>query len=128
MSKIMIIQLSLGLLLGGSMGALLGYVGKCSTGACPLTANPVRGMMFGALLGAMFSFSVAPTAPSGAVEGDNQALIHIETVEEFRNLVLQSKQPVIVDFYSKRIVGYNNQAVYANQLESMINETNGPVS
>ena len=186
MSKIMIIQLSLGLLLGGSMGALLGYFGKCSTGACPLTANPVRGMMFGALLGAMFSFSVAPTAPSGAVEGEDQALVHIETVEDFRDLVLQSNQPVLVDFYSnacppcrklapvmnqlahefdgraivakvnvnrlselagqnqiqsipavlfyengretKRIIGYNNQTVYAKQLEAMINEVNGPLS
>ncbi len=186
MSKIMIVQLSLGLLLGGSMGALLGYFGKCSTGACPLTANPVRGMLFGAMLGAMFSFSIVPTTPNGTVTGENQALVHIETVDDFRDLVMQSNQPVLVDFYSnacppcrklapvmnqlaqefdgraivakvnvnrlselagqsqiqsipavlfyengketKRIIGYNKQAVYAKQLESMVNEINGPMS
>jgi len=95
-----IIQLSIGLLLGGSIGALLGYFGKCTTGACPLTANPVRGMLVGALIGAMFSFSLPQTGPIDPPVSENSTLIHIETAQDFDNLVLQSKQPVLVDFYS----------------------------
>jgi hypothetical protein len=49
--------LLLGILLGGFIGAALGYFGQCSSGACPLTANPWRGAMFGALLGFLFAFS-----------------------------------------------------------------------
>jgi thioredoxin 1 len=96
----MIVQLSLGLLLGGSIGGLLGYFGKCTTGACPLTANPVRGVLFGALLGAMFSFSLPQTAPIEPSLAENSALVHIDTTHDFENRVLQSKQPVLVDFYS----------------------------
>jgi len=100
MSKMMIIQLSIGLLLGGSIGALLGYFGKCTTGACPLTANPVRGMFVGALLGAMFSFSLTQTAPVDPPLAENSALIHVDSAHDFENLILQSKQPVLIDFYS----------------------------
>jgi hypothetical protein len=46
-------KLLLGAALGGGMGALLGYFGSCSTGACPLTANPWRGALFGVVLGVM---------------------------------------------------------------------------
>lgn len=116
MSKIMIVQLSLGLILGGSIGALLGYFGKCSTGACPLTANPIRGMMVGALLGAMFSFSVSPTVSVRAQQGENQTVVHIDTVEDFQDLVLQSNQPVLVDFYSNACPPCRKLAPVMNQL------------
>jgi hypothetical protein len=43
MQRVMFIQLAVGLLIGGGVGAAMGYFGKCTTGACPLTANPVRG-------------------------------------------------------------------------------------
>lgn len=58
--------LLLGILLGGLIGAALGYFGQCSSGACPLTANPWRGAMFGALLGLLFALSsrTSPTKPS----------------------------------------------------------------
>ena len=46
-----IIGITVGMLLGG----LMGHFGKCSTGACPLTSTPVRGALYGALLGLMFS-------------------------------------------------------------------------
>jgi thioredoxin len=58
----MIIRILLGVLIGGAIGAVLGYVGKCSSGACPLTANPYRGALYGAALGALLAwvFSAAP--------------------------------------------------------------------
>ncbi len=41
------------------VGAALGYawhrVVGCSTGACPLTANPWTATLYGAVLGALFS-------------------------------------------------------------------------
>ena len=57
--------LLLGILLGGLIGAALGYFGQCSSGACPLTANPWRGAIFGALLGLLFASSRStPAKPS----------------------------------------------------------------
>lgn len=37
------------LLLGGGLGALLGRHGKCCSGSCLLTANPMRDMLAGPL-------------------------------------------------------------------------------
>jgi len=41
--------------LGGVLGGILGYVGKCSTGTCPLTANPWRGGLVGMAIAALFA-------------------------------------------------------------------------
>jgi len=45
----------LGAAFGAALGALFGYFGRCSDGACPLTANPWRGMVWGAVIGALFA-------------------------------------------------------------------------
>ena len=45
-----------GILVGAMLGALMGYVGKCSSGVCPLTSTPLRGAMYGAILGFLFGF------------------------------------------------------------------------
>jgi thioredoxin len=58
----MIIRIFIGLLIGGTIGAVLGYFGKCSSGTCPLTANPYRGAIYGAVVGALFA-SVLSTLP-----------------------------------------------------------------
>jgi len=57
-----IIKLLLGVLIGGTIGAVLGYFGKCSSGSCPLTANPFRGGIYGAVVGALLAsaFSTLP--------------------------------------------------------------------
>jgi hypothetical protein len=47
----MVLRVILGLAVGGALGAVLGYFGRCSSGACPLTASPWRGAFFGALIG-----------------------------------------------------------------------------
>ncbi len=44
-------------LIGGGLGALLGYVGQCTSGACPLTANWWRGALYGAFMGLLLSWS-----------------------------------------------------------------------
>lgn len=42
-----------GIVVGGSIGAVIGWRGRCATGACPLTSHPVAGGLYGALIGAM---------------------------------------------------------------------------
>jgi hypothetical protein len=58
----MITKILLGVAIGGAIGAVLGYFGKCSSGACPLTANPYRGAIYGAVMGALLA-SVFSTRP-----------------------------------------------------------------
>ncbi len=106
MEKTLIIKIALGLIIGGSFGAVLGYFGKCSTGACPLTANPLRGTLYGMALGALLSLSLAPAAVCPPVAGTGSApatadaLTHAKSMTDFDSLVLQANGPVLVDFYS----------------------------
>ena len=100
MHRAMLIQLVLGLLIGGGLGAMLGYFGKCTSGACPLTANPYRGGFIGAMIGGMLAFSGAASRPKD--EGDlvGYAAVQIGSATDFERLVLKAEQPVMVDFYS----------------------------
>ena len=92
----MIIRLLAGILIGAGIGAVIGHFGKCSSGGCPLTANPFRGAIYGAVMGTLFSLSSVgtPTPTSGT------GVIHITTEEEFNQHVLQTNMPCLVDFYS----------------------------
>ena len=53
----MIQTILLGVLMGGALGAGVGYFGKCSSGTCPLTANPYRGAVCGAVMGALIALA-----------------------------------------------------------------------
>jgi thioredoxin len=113
MGKAVVIQLVLGILIGGGLGALLGHLGKCSTGTCPLTANPWRGGMYGMIAGAVFALAV-PTSrpgadtlsPGGATDAAetgsaaNSVVQHVVSTVDFEDQVLQAELPVLVDFYS----------------------------
>ncbi len=112
MQRVMFLQLAFGLLLGGGLGALLGYFGKCATGACPLTANPWRGAFLGAAVGGLFAASagssrtreqIAPAAPTTAeplgASGQGTPL-HIGSAEAFQRIVEKADRPVLVDFYA----------------------------
>jgi thioredoxin len=67
----MAIRMLFGLLIGGAIGAVLGYVGKCSSGTCPLTANPYRGAIYGAVVGALLA-SVLSKLPKEKPELPNE--------------------------------------------------------
>lgn len=59
MSLLFAKRLALGILIGGGLG--LGYqklIG-CRTGACPLTATPVRAMIYGAVIGTIWAMGGA---------------------------------------------------------------------
>ncbi len=47
----MILRMVIGVALGAGVGALLGATGSCTGGACPLTANPMRGAIWGGVMG-----------------------------------------------------------------------------
>lgn len=49
------IRMLIGAIVGGAVGAGLWYLGRCTSGACPLTSNPVLTVTMGALVGAMLA-------------------------------------------------------------------------
>lgn len=54
----MILRLLLGLVIGGGLGFALYKVVGCSSGACPLTSNPIVSVIYGSILGALFASSL----------------------------------------------------------------------
>ena len=44
-------RLFIGMAIGAVIGFVIGYFGKCATGTCPLTSNPVISTIIGALIG-----------------------------------------------------------------------------
>jgi thioredoxin 1 len=124
----MIVRLLLGVLIGGLIGAGLGYFGKCSSGACPLTANPYRGAIYGAVLGVLLTsvfwprsqessqssnvvrVNNEPNSNAGVLKEDRRPLVESLTKESFLQKVFNYEQnkewkyegelPCIVDFYA----------------------------
>lgn len=118
----------LGILIGVGIGSVTGYFGKCSSGACPLTATPFRGAVYGGVLGLLFALTTAmpkrcdvsveepppPRAVATTVEPEPvvadsventpdenvEALVHISDEKEFEQRVLRASAPCLVDFYS----------------------------
>ena len=58
--KAMAIRLAIGLLVGGLLGYGWHRLVGCTTGACPLTATPLRGISYGAVLGLLRALSRLP--------------------------------------------------------------------
>jgi thioredoxin 1 len=93
----MIIRILLGVLIGGATGAVLGYFGKCSSGTCPLTANPYRGAIYGAAMGALL-VSVFSRTPQQTKESSN--IIHVDNELDFKTHVLNANGICLVDLFS----------------------------
>lgn len=57
-SKIMILKLVIGLIIGGGAGfAFYKFIG-CTTGTCPLTSNPWVSTFYGMILGGLIAGSL----------------------------------------------------------------------
>ena len=91
-------NLFLAIAIGAGIGATLGYFGKCTSGACPLTASWQRGAMFGALLGALV-YSSSSQGGSASLNESTPNVVRI-TETEFEAQVEQATSPVVVDFYA----------------------------
>jgi len=55
----MVLRVITGIAVGGILGALMGYFGKCASGTCPLTSTPLRGALYGAFWGLIFTFTIS---------------------------------------------------------------------
>ena len=50
-------RIALGLLIGGALGFAWHKLVGCRTGACPLTATPLRGIAYGGVLGLLWALA-----------------------------------------------------------------------
>lgn len=48
-------KMILGAIIGGAIGFGIGYFGKCTSGACPLTSSPLISTIIGVLIGLMIT-------------------------------------------------------------------------
>jgi thioredoxin 1 len=87
-----IIRLLLGVLIGGAAGAVLGYFGKCSSGSCPLTANPLRGAIYGAVVGLLLALVLSAPLQEGATPSKVRPALTKETMETPANEALGTKE------------------------------------
>jgi len=92
-------MLFLGVLIGGAIGAGLGYFGKCSSGTCPLTANPYRGAVCGAVMGALLMSLISPKLTQRA---ESLNIVHIDSKADFKTDVLDKRGIYLVDLFSNR--------------------------
>jgi len=81
-------------------GGLLGYFGKCTGGACPLTANPLRGGVFGMFIGAALAMAISTAGCQKEQTRGPEKSTQVTTTQEFNGHVLQADKPVLVDFYA----------------------------
>jgi thioredoxin 1 len=81
-------------------GGVLGYFGKCTGGACPLTANPLRGGVFGMFIGAALAMAISTTGCHSQKQTAPDRSTHVTTVQQFDAQVLKVDKPVLVDFYA----------------------------
>jgi thioredoxin 1 len=93
----MLLRILVGSSLGVSLGALLGYFGKCSSGACPLTANPWRGAFFGLIIGLTFAFSSSASGGAASPAAASKVTT-IASETDFRTKVESHDGLVLVEF------------------------------
>lgn len=105
----------LGMLIGAAFGVVIGYLNKCSSGACPLTVNPYRGALWGAVLGTLLAFTFPfvlnkklpesyrlPVEPPSANGVSDDLLVHIGREAAFEARVLEATGICLVDLFSDR--------------------------
>lgn len=51
------LRVILGISIGAIIGFGIGYFGKCATGTCPFTSNPIVSTILGALIGGMITLA-----------------------------------------------------------------------
>ncbi len=94
------LSLILSILVGAGLGGVLGYVGQCRSGTCPLTASWPRGAFFGAALGLMFHLGTGRELAGARVLRDTDGPVRPVAKTDFQAQVLDSSTPVVVDFYA----------------------------
>lgn len=95
----MIWKLLIGAGVGALLGGLMGHFGRCRTGACPITSNPLSGALFGALFGAALLHAVLPSFASSS-SAVAPGVRELSSVAELEETIASNDGPVLVDFYS----------------------------
>jgi thioredoxin 1 len=87
------------LLMGGSLGAWLGHLGRCNSGACPLAANWRRSALCGMAMAILFCLASGCGGNSTAM---NQSTANVKRITdaEFDAEVTRATLPVVADFYA----------------------------
>ncbi len=101
----MIARIFLGMVIGAAIGAVLGYFGKCSSGVCPLTANPYRGAIYGAVMGGLL-VSAFSLKPGGKLESSNiagKSDLNTKALKENRSGLVES---LTKDSFLQKIFNY----------------------
>jgi len=104
-------RVALGILVGGSLGFAYQKLIGCRTGACPLTATPLRAITYGAVMGLIFTLTGCSKAPSKEAKGTSEKSIPKEpTMSAVSNVihlttgafdkVKGQPKPVIIDFWA----------------------------
>jgi thioredoxin len=105
----MLLKVIFGLILGASIGGLIGMKRSCETGACPLTANPSRGAFFGGILGCLFTLSLAgnyagetdtATGGSGNSATLTKNVTTVTKLSELKKLMKESKNKTALVVFS----------------------------
>jgi thioredoxin len=86
------------LIVGGAIGAFIGYKGKCTTGACPLTSNPYIGGIYGAVMAGLLFSVTGGQAPVTAAHTGPTSVIRVESEEQFNDIISTSELPVLAKF------------------------------
>jgi len=92
-------MLLLGVLIGAAIGAVLGYFVKCSSGTCPLIANPYQGAISGAVMGALLMSVISPKLSQRA---ESPNIVRIDNKTDFKTHVLDKRGICLVDLFSNR--------------------------
>jgi thioredoxin 1 len=75
--------------IGAAIGAGLGSTRSCETGGCPLTANPLRGSLYGGFMGLLFGFAFLGVG--GSVDPAVEAAIpQVRTASEMQAQVIDA--------------------------------------
>ena len=94
----MVIRILFGVLVGGILGAVLGYWGKCSSGTCPLTANPYRGAIYGAVLGALLTPIFWPKSQESPSSSSD---VHVKSESDLNAKVVNERSADLVESLTK---------------------------
>lgn len=86
-------------LIGGSLGAVLGYRGQCGSGARSLLSNWRHGALYGAVAAVLFCLIAGCGFDSKTMNQSTANVKHI-TDADFNAEVTQSSLPVVADFYA----------------------------
>lgn len=92
--------------IGAGLGALMGAQRSCETGACPLTANPYRGAIWGAVMGFMVAQVFTDPLVTNKQEevamatAADSKVVSIVTQEDFDAQVTKAAVPVLVDLWA----------------------------